>query len=416
MIQSRLFTKTRKEAPKDEVSKNAELLIRGGFISKEMAGVYNYLPLGLRTLNKINKIIREEMDAIGGQEIHMSVLQEKGIWQKSKRWDKTIVDNWFKSKLKNGTEVGLGFTHEEPLANLMKNHISSYRDLPIFPYQIQVKFRNETRAKSGLMRGREFLMKDMYSFCKTEDEQHKFYEKAKKAYGKIFQRLGLGDITYLTFASGGSFSKFSHEFQTITPNGEDTIYIEENKRIALNKEILKEKENIEDFKEKKLVPQKAVEVGNIFNLGTKFSESQGLYYLDEKGKKQKVWMGSYGIGPGRVMGTIVEVFADKSGIVWPEAVAPFKFHIVALDAANKNVRMEAEEIYKKMLGSGIESLYDDREAPAGEKFADSDLIGIPYRIVVSEKNLADGTLEIKNRKTGEVKKVAKEKILNSLLQ
>ena len=285
MLQSKLFTKTKKEAPKDEVSKNAKLLIRGGFVHKEMAGVYSYLPLGLRVLKKIENVIREEMDAVGGQELHMSVLQEKSLWEKSGRWNDEVVDNWFKTDLKNGTEVGLGSTHEEPLSNILKDHISSYKELPVYPYQIQVKFRNEARAKSGLMRGREFLMKDMYSFCKSEEEQHEFYEKSKKAYTKIFERVGLGDKTYMTFASGGTYSKYSHEFQTLTEAGEDTIYLDESSGLALNKELLDEKENLEEFKGKDLVEHKSAEVGNIFNLGTKFSEAEGFFYLDENGEK-----------------------------------------------------------------------------------------------------------------------------------
>lgn len=416
MLQSKIFTKVKREEPKDEIYKNAKLLMRGGFVHKEMAGVYTYLPLGLRVLKKVENIIREEMNAIGGQELQMTVLQDKEIWQKSGRWSDEEVDNWFKSSLKNGTEVGLGFTHEEPLSNLVRDHVSSYRDLPIFPYQIQTKFRNEARAKSGLMRGREFLMKDLYSFCKSEKEQLEFYEKAKKAYVRVFERMGLGEITYVTFASGGVFSKFSHEFQTLTEAGEDTIYIDENTKTALNKEVLAEKENLEEFKGKDLVEKKAVEVGNIFNLGTRFSEAENLYYLDEEGQKQKVWMGSYGIGLGRVMATIAEVFADEYGLVWPENVAPYKFHIVALDIKNDEVKKVASEIHRMMEGSNIEVLYDDRDLSAGEKFAESDLLGIPYRIIVSDKNLKEGLLEIKDRKTGEIKKVEKNKILKSLLE
>jgi prolyl-tRNA synthetase len=381
-----------------------------------MAGVYSYLPLGLRVLKKIENVIREEMDAVGGQELHMSVLQEKSLWEKSGRWNDEVVDNWFKTDLKNGTEVGLGSTHEEPLSNILKDHISSYKELPVYPYQIQVKFRNEARAKSGLMRGREFLMKDMYSFCKSEEEQHEFYEKSKKAYTKIFERVGLGDKTYMTFASGGTYSKYSHEFQTLTEAGEDTIYLDESSGLALNKELLDEKENLEEFKGKDLVEHKSAEVGNIFNLGTKFSEAEGFFYLDENGEKQKVWMGSYGIGLGRVMATIAEVFADENGLVWPEAVAPYKFHIVALDVKNEEVRKTADEIHRMMERSNIEVLYDDRDLSAGEKFAESDLLGIPYRIVISENNLKEGVLEIKSRKDGEIKKIEKEKILKSLLE
>ena len=245
MLQSKLSTKTKREAPKDEVSKNAELLTKGGFIFKEMAGVYSYLPLGYRVLTKINNIIREEMDAIGGQELFLSALQDKGLWEQTNRWSDDVVDIWFKTKLKSGSELGLGFTHEEPLTRIMKEHISSYKDLPTFVYQIQTKFRNEVRARSGLMRGREFLMKDLYSFCKDKEEQENFYEKAKNAYIKIFERVGLGNKTYITFASGGSFSKYSHEFQTVISNGEDEIYLCGGcKKVAVNKDIWEEQKNV----------------------------------------------------------------------------------------------------------------------------------------------------------------------------
>ena len=252
MYQSKLFTKTRKEAPKDEVSKNAQLLIKGGFINKEMAGVYSYLPLGLRVLNKVNNIIRDEMNKIGGQEIFLTSLQEKETWEKTNRWSDDVLDIWFKTKLKNNTELGLAFTHEEPLTKLMENHVRSYKDLPVYPYQIQTKFRNETRAKSGIMRCREFLMKDMYSFSKDIAEHEAFYEKAKIAYLNIFNRVGLGDKTYVTFASGGSFSKYSHEFQTLAENGEDTIYLCEKCQVAVNNEIIEEQENPRDLNEESL--------------------------------------------------------------------------------------------------------------------------------------------------------------------
>jgi prolyl-tRNA synthetase len=409
MRQSQLFTKTRREAPKDEVSKNAQLLIRGGFVHKEMAGVYAYLPLGLRVVNKIVNIIREEMNAIGGQELELTALQDKTNWSKSNRWDDAIVDNWFKTKLKNGAELGLGFTHEEPLTAIMKDHIRSFRDLPVFAYQFQTKFRNEARAKSGIMRCREFLMKDLYSFCKDKKEQEAYYEVAKGAYVKIFDRLGLGDRTYVTFASGGSFSKYSHEFQTLTDAGEDTIYISEAKKIAINKEVLND-ETLKELGLKKsdLKEVKAVEVGNIFNLGTRFSDALGLVYKDESGKSQPVFMGSYGIGPGRVMGTIVESFADDKGIVWPEAVAPFSIHLIALLNDSGSVKAAADKIYEDLIKKGVEVLYDDRDETAGTKFSDSDLIGIPTRWVISEKTLATkidgstGAIEVKDRKTGKV--------------
>ncbi len=399
MRQSQLFTKTRKEAPKDEVAKNAELLIRAGYIHKEMAGVYSYLPLGLRVLNKISNIIREEMNAIGGQELLLTALQEKSVWEKSGRWSDEVVDNWFKTELKNGTKLGLGFTQEEPLTALMRDHIHSFRDLPVYAYQIQTKFRNEARAKSGIMRGREFLMKDLYSFSKNEKEHDVFYEKAKSAYKKIFERVGLGKYTYLTFASGGTFSKYSHEFQTITEAGEDVIYVDEKKGIAVNKEVLVPEVLAElGFKKENLVEKKAVEVGNIFSQGTRFSEPLGLTYKDEKGQSKPVIMGAYGIGQGRVMGTIVEIFSDEKGIVWPESIAPFQVHLVTLATEKGETKMFADSLYKKLIDKGVEVLYDDRDVRAGEKFADSDLLGIPWRFIVSDKTLKAGSIEVKSRK------------------
>jgi prolyl-tRNA synthetase len=338
MYQSKLLTKTRKEAPKDEVSKNAQLLIKGGFINKEIAGVYDYLPLGFKVLSKISNIIREEMDAVGGQEIALTALQDKTPWEKTNRWDDKVYDIWFKTKLKNGTELGLATTHEEPLTTLLKNHVHSYKDLPIYPYQIQSKFRNEMRAKSGIMRGREFLMKDMYSFSRDLAEHNKFYERMKRVYSGIFERLGIGDKTYITFASGGTFSKYSHEFQTVSDAGEDTIYICDKCLIAVNKEIIAEQNKCPDCGNEKLREEKGIEVGNIFNLGTKFSDALDLTYLDEKGSKQKVIMGCYGIGPSRVMGTIVELLSDDKGIIWPAEIAPFTVHLIDLGGDNANVK------------------------------------------------------------------------------
>lgn len=402
MYQSKLFVKTRKEAPKDEVSKNAQLLIKAGFINKEMAGVYDYLPLGLRVLNKVNQIIREEMNKIGGQELFLSSLQEKELWDKTGRFDDAVVDNWFKTKLKNGAELGLAFTHEEALTNLMKNHIRSYKDLPAYPYQIQTKFRNEARAKSGIMRCREFLMKDLYSFSRDMTSHDAFYEKAKIAYQNIFKRVGLGDKTYLTFASGGSFSKYSHEFQTITEAGEDVIYLDSKKGIAVNKEVLTDEVLTDlNLKQKDLREVKAVEVGNIFSLGTKFSDALDLTYLDEEGKKQKVIMGSYGIGPGRLIGTVVETLSDNVGIVWPVAIAPFKAHIIQV-GDKEEVEKTIENLYEELTKAGVEVLFDDRDLRPGEKFADADLLGLPLRIVVSEKTLLSGEYEVKERVNGKI--------------
>lgn len=393
MKQSELFTRTRKENPADEVSRNAQLLIRAGFVHKEMAGVYTFLPLGLRVLRNIERIIREEMNALGGQEVFMTAFQNPDIWQKTNRWSDDVVDNWFKTTLKNGAELGLGFTHEEAITTLMKQHIASYRDLPVYAYQIQTKFRNEERAKSGIMRGREFLMKDLYSFNATQDDLDVFYERCSEAYMRIFSRVGIGDRTFKTFASGGVFSKYSHEFQTISDAGEDTIYLSRANNIAVNDEVYTD-EVLNDLglKKSELEPVKSIEVGNIFKLGTRFSDALGLVYTNENGETKPVVMGCYGIGPTRLMGTIVEVLSDEKGIVWPESVAPFRAHLLSLGADE-----EASTWYEKLQSAGIETLFDDRDVSAGEKFGDSDLLGTPYRLVVSKRSLEKGGAEMKRR-------------------
>ena len=413
MRQSQLFTKTRREAPADEVSKNAQLLVRAGYVHKEMAGVYSYLPLGLRTLNNIVEIIREEMNAIGGQELVMTALQDKDLWSRTDRWDDDKVDNWFKTSFKSGGETGLGITHEEPLTRIMTEHISSYRDLPVYAYQFQNKFRNELRAKSGIMRGKEFLMKDLYSFSKDEAEHVAFYDKARTAYVNVFKRAGIGEQTYVTFASGGIFSEFSEEFQTVSEAGEDTIYIDEEKGIAVNKEVLSDETLTKlGMKRGHLIEKKAIEAGNIFNLGTRFSEPLGLSYTDETGVKKPVVMGSYGIGPTRLMGIIVETLADDKGLVWPESVAPFKYHLVSLGKDGDEVSKVADALYEDLRKSGAEVLYDDRDLRAGEKFTESDLLGMPYRIVVGKDAVATGEFEVVNRATGTVEKKTRDDFLN----
>lgn len=404
MRQSHLFTKTRREAPADEVSKNAQLLMRAGFVHKEMAGVYDLLPLGLKTFEKVVGIIREEMEAIGGVELHLSALQNPETWKKTDRWDDEKVDSWFKTSLRSGGELGLGFTHEEALTALMREHIASYKDLPKYAYQFQTKFRNETRAKSGLMRTREFVMKDLYSFSADVADHERFYEKAAAAYSRVFERVGLGDRTYITFASGGSFSKYSHEFQTVCDAGEDVIFIDEAKKVAVNKEVYDDADVYKEtgLNKATLKEAKAIEVGNIFSLGTRFSEALGLTYKNEAGESVPVVMGSYGIGPARVMATVAEVRSDEKGLVWPESIAPFRVHLVELSAGNEDVAKEAEEVYKTLTQEGIEVLWDDRDARAGEKFADSDLMGLPLRVIVSQKSLAEGAFECVERASGKV--------------
>lgn len=415
MKQSHLFTKTKKESPSDEVSLNAELLIKAGFINKEMAGVYSYLPLGLRVIRNIENIIREEMDVVGGQEVILTSLQEKETWEPTDQWDDKNVDVWFKTKLKNDTELGLAVTHEAAITRMMKSFIQSYRDLPKYVYQFQTKFRNEVRAKSGIMRCREFEMKDLYSFSKDEESHNEFYEKMKEVYKNIFKRAGIGHLTYLTFASGGMFSKFSHEFQTITSAGEDTIYIDENKGIAINKEVYEDEVmKTLGLEKNNLIEKRAVEVGNIFTLGTRFSDALSLKYKTDGVEEKPVFMGSYGIGPGRLMGTIVEALSDDKGIIWPESVTPFKVHLLLLGKDEETIK-EISKLYEELLSEKIEVLYDDRtDVSAGEKFADSDLIGIPNRIVVSKRSLNDGGFEIKKRTEEKGKIVSKEELFNLL--
>lgn len=387
MKQSTLYTKTRKTLPKDEVARNAQLLLKAGFLHKEMAGVYSYLPLGLRVLKKIEAIIREEINSIGGQELFMSALQDPEIWRKTDRWSDGAIDVWFKTREER---FGLSNTHEEPITAQMSHHIQSYKDLPIYAYQFQTKFRNEPRAKSGLLRTKEFVMKDLYSFSANEDDLNKFYEIVKKAYMKIFNRVGLGQNTYLTFASGGPFSKYSHEFQTLCETGEDTIFLDKKKKIAINKEVMNQAV-LKDLgiNKKDLKEEKAIEVGNIFKLGTKFSKPLGLMYKDKQGREHPVVMGSYGIGLGRLMATVVEVLADDNGMIWPESIAPYKVHLIEL---KKGL---GTELYKKLMQSNVEVLYDDRDASAGEKLKDADLIGTPLRLLVSEKT--GNKVEVKKR-------------------
>lgn len=401
MKATQLFTKTSKTAPGDETAKNAQLLIKAGFVDKQMAGVYTYLPLGKLVLENITQIIREEMNAVGGNEISLTALQPKDVWEASGRWDDKVMDVWFKTKLASGAELGLAPTHEEPLTQIMKRFINSYKDLPAYPYQFQIKFRNELRSKSGLMRGREFWMKDLYSFSRDQAEHDSFYELISEAYNKTYARLGIGDITYKTFASGGSFSKYSHEFQTLSEVGEDIIYVHEGKKLAINQEVYND-EVLADLGVTKdeLVERKAVEVGNIFTLGTRFSDALDLTYTAEDGSVKKVIMGSYGIGPSRLMGLLAEHFADEKGLVWPENVAPFKVYLVQI-GNSEQVSTAAHKLYTDLQQNGVTVFWDDRETRPGDKFADADLYGIPLRVVVSEKTLASGEYEVKRRTEAE---------------
>ena len=396
MRQSQLFTKTRKEAPKDEVSKNAQLLIRAGYVHKEMAGVYSYLPLGRRVLTKIENIIREEMDKIGGQELRMSTLHPSEPWKQTGAWDG--VDVLFKIQSRTEKEYALGQSEEEIVTPIAQQYVSSYKDLPVALYQIGQKYRDELRAKSGIMRGREFGMKDMYSFHANQADFDRYFEIVKEAYFNIYKQCGL--TAKATEASGGAFSeKISYEFMVLTDAGEDTILYCDACDYCANVEVAKHTEGDTCPKcgQSKLQKAKAVEAGNVFDLGQKYPKAFNFTYKAEDGSDHYPIVGCYGLGTTRLMGTIVEVFADEKGIVWPESLAPFRVHLVELSNGNVEVANEAAELYRELTSAGVEVLWDDRDARAGEKFADSDLLGIPLRIVVSEKTLAAGKLECVER-------------------
>jgi len=419
MRQSELFSRTTKNISKDELSINAQLLTRAGYISKLMAGVYSMLPLGLKVLNKVENIIRQEMASLGAQEVLLPALQPREIWDKTGRWDK--VDVLYKFKGRGERELALGPTHEEVVTPLIGSFVQSYRDLPIFVYQVQTKFRDESRAKSGLLRGREFRMKDMYSFHSSQGELDEFYAETIKAYVRVFERCGIGDKTYLTYASGGIFSKYSHEFQTVTQYGEDSVYVIPDTKIAINKEIVDDPEVLSELlgnipKERLLQNEhRAIEVGNIFKLGTRFSSMVGANYVAQDGTSQPIIMGCYGIGSSRLIGTIVECLHDASGIKWPEEIAPFRLHLLSLGRSESEQRI-ADDVFSKFSRAGIEVLFDDRaDLSAGEKFKDSDLIGIPHRAVISSRTISQDRIEYKRRDSDSATLITFEELLKAIL-
>jgi prolyl-tRNA synthetase len=403
MRQSDLFPKTRKEAPKDAESVNHKLLVRAGFIDQLMAGSWTLLPLGWRVVTRINQVIREEMNAIGGQEMLMPLLHPKEIWNETGRWDKAdkIL---YKLKDSRDKEYALSFTHEEIVMDLLRKNIRSYEDLPVYIYHFSTKFRNEARARSGILRGREFMMKDLYSAHTCEADLMDYYEKVKGAYSRVFERLGFN--FKIVEASGGVFTdKFTHEFQVLNANGEDTIFYCDKCDFSQNKEIFEGKEGDTCLRCKKgkiIKAEKTVEVGNIFPLGTWYAKKMGVYFVDKDGKRKPVWFGSYGIGPTRVMGTWVEVSHDDKGIIWNKIMSPFDAHLIELPGGN------GKEIYGRLRDAGVDVLWDDRDVSAGEKFADADLIGIPVRLLVSEKT--GDKIEWRERKSGETHLLSFEEV------
>lgn len=413
MRRTELFIKTLKDAPADEVAKNAQLLIRAGFVYKVMAGVYAYTPLGIRVVEKIKQVVREEMNAINSGELIMTALQKPETWQETGRWDDEAVDVWFKTQLKDGSPLGLAWSHEEAIIEMLKQHINSYKDLPQSVYQFQTKFRNELRSKSGIMRGREFVMKDMYSVHATEEDCDQYYEKVIEAYNKIFKRLGIGDNTFVTFASGGAFTKFSHEFQTICEAGEDTLYMNENHTVAVNEEVLDDAIKVIGIDKNELKPVVTAEVGNIFKFGTEKSEKMDFTYTDKDGQSKPLFLASYGVGITRVMGVISEIMSDERGLVWPVNIAPYHVYLVAIgDIASQ----KAEELYTQLGDSGVEVLYDNRDERPGSKFADAELMGIPFRIIISDKTLAEDSVELVYRSSGKTDMVTINDITQKLQQ
>lgn len=396
MRQSLLFGKTLREVPSDEVSVNARLLIRGGFIDKLMAGSYTYLPLGLAVMRNISRIVRAEIDALGGQEIFMPALHPKDVWEQTGRWKDPGREVMLQFTGRGDREYGLGWTHEEIVTPLAKKFVSSHRDLPLALYQIQTKFRDEPRAKSGLLRGREFMMKDLYSFHATEADLDSFYDRAKVAYRKIFSRVGLA--TVIAEASGGAFSKYSHEFQAPTPAGEDIILLCGGCDYAQNREIAEQKSGATCTRcGGEIRAERAIEVGNIFKLKTRFTDAFRFTYRGEDGINRPALMGCYGIGIGRVMGAIVEVHHDEQGIRWPAAIAPFQVHLVRLQRS-ANVGKVADAAYSALQKAKLSVLYDDRaDSSIGEKLNDADLLGMPVRAVVSEKTVEKNQVEVKLR-------------------
>ncbi len=412
MLQSKLFTKTQKDIG-DETSAGTRLLLRAGFIDKLAAGIYTMLPLGFLVLKKIENIIAQKMDELGAQRILMPALTPKKNWEITGRWND--LDVLYKIESQQKSEYALGATHEEIVTPLAQKFALSYKDFPFAIYQIQTKFRDELRAKSGLLRGREFLMKDLYSFHVDQKEFDGFYQRVKEAYFEIYKTMGLAPITLLTLASGGTFSKFSHEFQTITQAGEDTVYHCLNCGFSVNQEIKNDYPKCPECGSDNFDEKKAIEVGNIFKLGTKYSSVFGFEATGADGAKLPVLMGCYGIGLTRLLGTIAETGADDNGLIWPKAVAPFDVHLVELEARDgandEKIKKTCQKIYQDLQKRDIGVLYDDRpQKSAGEKFKDADLLGMPARLVVSSKTLEKDSVEVKKRDGKETELIKIEKI------
>jgi len=405
---SDIFISTLRDAPKGSDCQSAELLARGSFVDQLGAGIYSYLPLGLRVIHKISDIVREEMNKLPHtSELQLSVLQPKSLWQKSGRWE-GLKGAMYQLKDSSDKELGLGFTHEEPIYDMVRRNVNSYRDLPIAMYQIQTKFRDEPRPRGGILRGVEFLMKDLYSFHLDVKDLEKYYWKVADAYMKVYKRLGLKNV-YIVEASGGVFTKrVSHEFQVAAEAGEDKIAVKKGKKFALNLEIAEKS----DVKGAEIV--RSIEIGNIFNFADEYAKYMDGYLSDKSGQRQPILMASYGIGISRLVATLVELNHDEKGIIWPKSVSPFAVHVIGLGLVQAGAKKAFNDLLKKLDKENIEYLADDREAPAGAKFHDADLIGIPYQVIIGGKNTAMNKFELKNRKSGKSKFVSSSELYKLL--
>jgi prolyl-tRNA synthetase len=412
MRYSKVFSRATKSIPADSESINARLLVQAGFVDQEMAGVYTWLPLGLAVLRNVEQIVREEMNDLGASEIFMPSLQPKEYWDTTNRWEG--VDVLFKLKSQTGKDYALGCTHEEVVTPLVQKFVQSYKDLPMATYQINTKFRDELRAKSGVLRGREFRMKDMYSFHTTQEDLSAFYQQALKAYVRAYSRCGLQ--VKVVQASGGVFTQnLSHEFQAITDAGEDVLIACDHCEFGENSEIATHKAGDEcPMCKTTLVTTKGIEVGNIFDLGTKYSDAFKLEITNESGERQRVLMGCYGIGTSRLVGAIIESSHDEKGMIWPKSIAPALVHLVRIGEDAESVAA-ADGLYAELRKQGVSVFYDDRDATAGAKFADADLMGMPLRLTVSKRTLGTGSVEWKERTSEEAKNVSQESVVTDVV-
>ncbi|WP_017873246.1 proline--tRNA ligase [Candidatus Caldatribacterium saccharofermentans] len=407
MRMSLLFAPTMKEDPQEAEVASHRLMLRGGFIRQLSAGVYTFLPLGWRTLEKIIRIVREEMNRAGGQELLMPAMQPAELWKETGRWD-LYGPELVRFQDRRGRDFCLGPTHEEVITDLARREIRSYRQLPLMLYQIQTKFRDEIRPRFGIMRAREFIMKDLYSFDRDVEGLRVSYQKMYEAYCRVFSRCGLRYIA-VPAESGVIGGDVSHEFLILAESGEEKVFVcpSCNSATTVEEALCPQ---CGGFLEEK----RGIEVGHIFQLGTKYSEPMKAYFVDRDGKEKPLVMGCYGIGIGRTMAAAIEANHDEKGICWPISLAPYEVVVIPVNMKKEGHRQAAEELYGKLRQSGFEVVIDDREESAGYKFTEADLIGFPLHIIVGERMERNGRVEVKLRKTHERFEVQKDDVCELL--